>query len=80
MTSPNNIAQTETGVDTNLSRVLDLASKGTIAGPVDMEEKKMAIASNPVNNCSIGMFRPMENARKRKNGMISPKISTGALL
>jgi len=45
-----------------------------------MEEKKMVIASNPVNNCSTGMLRPIENARKRNNGIISPKITTGPLL
>jgi hypothetical protein len=66
------MAQTETGVDASLSKVLDLASKGTIAGPIDMEEKKMVIPINPVNNCCIGMFRPMKNARKRKNGAMSP--------
>lgn len=74
------IAQTATGAETNLSRFLDLASKGTIAGPIDMEEKKIAIPNNPVNNCCIGILRPMENARKRKNGIISPKITTGPLL
>jgi len=53
------IAQIATGAETNLSKFLDLASKGTIAGPIDMEEKKIAIPINPVNNCSIDMLRPM---------------------
>ena len=73
-------AQTEIGVDISLSKVLDLASKGTIAGPIDIEEKKMVIPSNPVNKCCMGIFLPMKNDRNRKKGMISPKMSTGPLL
>jgi len=53
------IAQTAIGAETSLSKFLDLASKGIIAGPIDMEEKKIAIPSNPVNSCSVGMLRPM---------------------
>ncbi|MCD6431395.1 hypothetical protein J7L33_01645 [Candidatus Bathyarchaeota archaeon] len=68
------------GVDINLSRVLELASKGIIAGPIDIDEKKIAIPSNPINKRSMGMFRPIKKDKKRKKGIINPKIITGPLL
>ena len=73
--------EVDKGKDWNsLSKVLDLASKGTIAGPIDIEEKKIVIPTNPLNNCSKGRFLPIKKAKKRKKGINKPKITTGPLL
>ena len=58
-TSPMNIVRRETGEDMRRSRVLALASHGTIAGPTDVAVKKVVMPSSPGINVSIGVFRPM---------------------
>ena len=58
-TSPKNIVRRETGEDIRRSRVLALASHGTIAGPTDVAVKKAVIPRSPGISASIGMFLPM---------------------
>jgi len=58
-TSPRKIVQMETGEDMSLSRVLALASHGTIAGPTEVAVKKAVIPSSPGMRASASMFRPM---------------------
>ena len=58
-TSPRKIVQIEIGEDISLSKVLALASHGTIAGPTDVAVKKAVIPSNPGIRASADMFRPM---------------------
>jgi hypothetical protein len=58
-TSPMNIVRRETGEDIRRSRVLALASHGTIAGPTDVAVKKAVIPSNPGIRSSIGVSLPM---------------------
>jgi len=58
-TSPRKIVQMETGEDMSLSRVLALASHGTIAGPTDVAVKKAVIPSSPGISASMGMLRPI---------------------
>jgi hypothetical protein len=58
-TSPRKIVQTEIGEDISLSKVLALASHGTMAGPTEVAVKKAVIPSNPGTRASAGMFRPM---------------------
>jgi hypothetical protein len=57
--SPTKIVQMEMGQDMSLSRVFDLASQGTIAGPTELAVKKIVIPSNPGTRASIVMFRPI---------------------
>jgi hypothetical protein len=57
--SPTKIVQIETGQDTSLSRVFDLASQGTIAGPTELAVKKTVIPSNPGMRASRVVFRPI---------------------
>jgi len=58
-TSPRKIVQMESGEDMSLSRVLALASHGTIAGPTEVAVKKAVIPSSPGMRASTGMLRPM---------------------
>src|SRR4030043_1513961 len=58
-TSPMNIVCRDTGEDMRRSRVLALASHGTIAGPTDVAVKKAVIPSSPGISASIGVFLPM---------------------
>jgi len=58
-TSPRKIVQMEMGEDISLSKVLALASHGTMAGPTEVAVKKAVIPSNPGTKASAGMFRPM---------------------
>ena len=57
--SPRKIVHIEIGEDISLSKVLDLASHGTIAGPTDVAAKKAVIPSNPGIKALAGMFRPI---------------------
>ncbi len=57
--SPTKIVHMESGQDTSLSRVFDLASQGTIAGPTELAVKKMVIPSNPGMRASTVMLRPI---------------------
>ena len=57
--SPRKIVQMEMGEDTSRSRVLALASQGTMTGPTEVAVKKTVIPSNPGMSASAGMFRPM---------------------
>jgi hypothetical protein len=58
-TSPRKIAHIEIGDEISLSKVLALASQGTIAGPTDVAVKKTVIPSNPGIRSFIGTFRPI---------------------
>ena len=58
-TSPRKIVQIEMGADMSLSRVLALASHGTMAGPTEVDVKKVVIPSNPGMRASAGMSRPI---------------------
>ena len=58
-TSPMKIVRRETGEEMRRSRVLALASHGTMAGPTDVAVKNAVIPSSPGTNVSIGVFRPM---------------------
>ena len=58
-TSPRKIVQSETGEDISLSRVLALASQGTIAGPTEVAVKNAVIPSSHGTRASTGIFRPI---------------------
>jgi hypothetical protein len=77
--SPKNIAQVETGEHTSLSRVFDLVSQGSIAGPTDVAVKKTVMPISPGKSSFAGTFRPIVYARKRNNGNIRPNVKTGPL-
>ena len=58
-TSPRKMVHREIGEDTSLSRVLALASHGTIAGPTEVDVKNAVIPNKPGMRASAGIFRPM---------------------
>jgi hypothetical protein len=58
-TSPRKIVHRETGEEMSLSRVLDLASHGTIAGPTEVAVKKVVMPSNPGIRSCTGVFLPI---------------------
>ena len=78
--SPRTIASIVTGQDASRSRVLADPSQGKMAGETAVAVKKRVMATRPETRKASGSCRlPMRNARKRKTGMKTPKISTGPL-
>ena len=59
-------------------RVFACPSQGKIAGDTAVAVKKSAIPTSPDTRNASGSCRlPIRNARKRKTGMKTPKMSTG---
>jgi hypothetical protein len=79
-TSPRMIAQRDIGAETILSRVLVAVSVGAIAGPMDVDVKKMAMPSKPGNRNSIGKSFPNAKEMNKKAGKSRPKIITGPFM
>ncbi len=75
--SPKMIAHKGIGAETSLSKVFVLVSVGAIAGPMEVDVKKRAIASKPGNKNSIGSSLPKAKEMKKNAGKSKPKITTG---
>jgi len=77
--SPRRIVHTSTGQDTSRSRVFAWVSQGAITGDTAVAVKNTAIPNRPGINELTGICLPIKNARNRKVGMSTPKITTGPL-
>jgi hypothetical protein len=77
--SPRRIVHTATGHETSRSRVLAWVSQGATTGETAVVVKNTAIPSKPGIKEFTGICLPMKNARKRKAGMSTPKMTTGPL-
>lgn len=78
-TSPTMMAVMDIGADTNLSKVLFLASQGAITGTTEVAVKKRVIPNKPGTRKSEGTFLPTEKDKNRKMGIRTPKMRTGPL-
>ncbi len=78
--SPKMIAHKDIGAETILSKVFVLVSVGAIAGPIEVDVKKRAMASKPGNKNSIVNSLPKAKERNKNAGKSRPKITTGPLI
>jgi hypothetical protein len=78
--SPRTMASIVIGHDASRSKVLACPSQGKIAGETAVALKRSVIPINPEIRNERGSWRlPIKKARKRKNGIKTPKIRTGPL-
>jgi hypothetical protein len=70
--SPKRIVQTDTGQDTNLSRVLAWLSTGKTIGDIAEQVKKIDTAISPGISVSTGICRPKAKERNIKPGQSTP--------
>ena len=78
--SPKIIAHKDIGDETSLSNVFVLVSVGAIAGPIEVDVKKRAIASKPGNKNSIANSLPKAKEINKNAGKSRPKITTGPFM
>jgi hypothetical protein len=78
--SPKTIVFISTGHEINLSKVLICPSHGAIAGETDVDEKNTVIDTSPAIRKFIDSDLPMQNAKNRKSGRSTPKMTTGPLV
>lgn len=78
--SPIIIPVTLIGIVKSLSKVLSHVSHGVITGLIEVEVNHKVMPINPLDR-NIGVISlPSEKAKKKKAGIINPKIKTGPLL
>ncbi len=78
--SPRMIAHNDIGAETILSKVFVLVSVGAIAGPIEVDVKKRAIANKPGNKNPIDSSLPKAKERNKNAGKSRPKITTGPFM
>lgn len=78
--SPKMIAHRDIGAETIRSKVFVLVSVGAIAGPIEVDVKKRAMASKPENKNSIVSSLPKAKAMNKNAGKSRPKITTGPFI
>ncbi len=78
--SPKMIAHKDIGAEIILSKVFVLVSVGAIAGPIEVDVKKRAMASKPGNKNSIVNSLPKAKEINKNAGKSRPKITTGPFM
>jgi hypothetical protein len=78
--SPKMIAHKDIGAETILSKVFVLVSVGAIAGPIEVDVKKSAMASKLGNKNSIANSLPKAKEINKNAGKSRPKITTGPFM